>query len=564
MTFYNENDAFAAGWLRSLIGAGLIPAGTVDDRGIEEVAADDVRDFRECHWFAGIGGWPLALRLAGWPAARPVWTGSCPCQPFSAAGRRKGASDKRHLWPELFRLIRECRPECVLGEQVESAIGHGWLDGISADLEGEGYAVGATVLGAHSVGAPHIRQRLFWVADARGPERRRGTVTGRAPGVLFHPPVGGEPRGVADADGPERRPDGGGDPDRGRPGRATPIGAPGSGGVAGRLGDALGPGPQGRGASLRGRPGDRPGGEPPGSPGGSPGRLGDPNGAGPFAGRPAAEAARHGRTVVADGGAGFWDAFDLIPCRDGRARRVPGPQPYFQRLADGLWIGLGDVCASAIEEARKEVLIYAENSDRSPGEVLQMVQRSHGAETLPAEERPGVQQELSEAKILQHFLLRVASTFDGASDCCRSEETSLQDAQDGMRGLRRRNGYVGPSPGRESEEQRPGESSDPLSVLSRFLACRAREVAEAIAASHAAAFPLGGSRLGRVGRLRGYGNAIVPQLAAVFVRAYLETTEACTMAEEPSASRTGAAARHGARSALSPGQDAPGIGTDAG
>lgn len=119
-----------------------------------------------CHFFAGVGGWPYALRLAGWPDERPVWTGSCPCQPYSSAGKGKGDQDDRNLWPDFFRLIRECRPECVIGEQVENAIGHGWLDGISADLEGEKYAVGSVVLGAHSAGAPHIRQRLYWVAKS--------------------------------------------------------------------------------------------------------------------------------------------------------------------------------------------------------------------------------------------------------------------------------------------------------------------------------------------------------------------------------------------------------------
>ena len=111
-----------------------------------------------------------------------MWTGSCPCQPFSAAGKGLGDQDPRHLWPEWYRLIRECRPDTVFGEQVAGAIGHGWLDRVSADLEAEGYAVGASVLGAHSVGAPHLRQRLYFVADAE-PQHdwRRYTGPGRRP-----------------------------------------------------------------------------------------------------------------------------------------------------------------------------------------------------------------------------------------------------------------------------------------------------------------------------------------------------------------------------------------------
>lgn len=166
MNYYNEYDRNAAAWLRELISAGLIPAGHVDERSIADVTANDIRGFTQCHFFAGIGGWPLALQLAGWPAYRPVWTGSCPCQPFSSAGKQRGQSDERHLWPEFFRLIRECRPDTVFGEQVASAVGFGWLDGISTDLEAEGYAFGAVVLGAHSASAPHIRQRLYWVANA--------------------------------------------------------------------------------------------------------------------------------------------------------------------------------------------------------------------------------------------------------------------------------------------------------------------------------------------------------------------------------------------------------------
>ena len=202
MNYYNENDNFAADWLESLIEKGRIPDGKVDRRSIAEVQADDVRGFTQCHFFAGIGGWSLALQLAGWAPHRPVWTGSCPCQPFSQAGEQKASKDERHLWPEMFRLIRECKPETVIGEQVAStevvgsqleadfvvAIQKGefaranklakrlvasksfnatpqWVDGIRSDLETENYSLRFSVLGAFSVGAPHKRARLYWVAD---------------------------------------------------------------------------------------------------------------------------------------------------------------------------------------------------------------------------------------------------------------------------------------------------------------------------------------------------------------------------------------------------------------
>lgn len=185
MNYYNENDPYAVSWLRGLIAAGLIPYGVVDDRSIVDVKASDLAAYTQCHFFAGVGGWPLALQLASWPASRPVWTGSCPCQPFSCAGKREGEKDERHLWPEFARLIRECRPPVVFGEQVEGAVRLGWLDGVFGDLEAEGYACGASVLGAHSVGAPHIRQRLYWVAHAecRPPERWGHDLGAAAAGV---------------------------------------------------------------------------------------------------------------------------------------------------------------------------------------------------------------------------------------------------------------------------------------------------------------------------------------------------------------------------------------------
>lgn len=166
MNYYNEFDPFAAQWLRALIMEGLIPFGDVDERSITEVMADDLKGYTQCHFFAGIGGWSYALYLAGWPPDRPVWTGSCPCQPFSSAGNRRGKGDDRHLWPVWFNLIRKCRPATIFGEQVSSAIAHGWLDDVYQGLESEGYAVGSAVLPACGVGAPHKRDRLWFVADS--------------------------------------------------------------------------------------------------------------------------------------------------------------------------------------------------------------------------------------------------------------------------------------------------------------------------------------------------------------------------------------------------------------
>lgn len=163
-SYYNEIDPYAAQWLRNLIARGLIAPGEVDERSILEVQADDLRGYEQCHFFAGIGGWSAALRIAGWPDDRPVWTGSCPCQPFSAAGKQHGSDDERHLWPAFFNLIRECRPRSVFGEQVAGAAGLAWLDHVFADLESAEYAAAAADLPACSVGTPHKRQRLFWVA----------------------------------------------------------------------------------------------------------------------------------------------------------------------------------------------------------------------------------------------------------------------------------------------------------------------------------------------------------------------------------------------------------------
>lgn len=163
---YNEVDPYAAQWLRNLIAAGHLPAGEVDTRSIVDVRPDDLAGFTQCHFFAGIGGWAYAARLAGWSDDRELWTGSCPCQPFSVAGKRGGVDDVRHLWPDFFRLIRAVRPPVVMGEQVAGAAGYGWLDGVVADLATEGYAGRGVDIPACAVDAPHIRSRLYWVAMA--------------------------------------------------------------------------------------------------------------------------------------------------------------------------------------------------------------------------------------------------------------------------------------------------------------------------------------------------------------------------------------------------------------
>jgi DNA (cytosine-5)-methyltransferase 1 len=197
--YYNEFDPYAAQWLRNLIDAGLIPKGDVDERSIVDVQPSDLSGYRQCHFFAGIGGWALAARLAGWPDDRELWTGSPPCQPFSVAGQGKAQADDRHLWPHLFRLASARRPAVLMGEQVAAAVGKNWLDGVFDDLEGIGYACGAAVVPACAVDAPHRRDRLWFVAhtDDAGPQGLAGHVVRAAQG-RSEPPGPAAAAGVLD------------------------------------------------------------------------------------------------------------------------------------------------------------------------------------------------------------------------------------------------------------------------------------------------------------------------------------------------------------------------------
>jgi DNA (cytosine-5)-methyltransferase 1 len=296
--YYNEFDEGAAAWLRELMQAGLVMPGDVDERSITEVKAADLGGYARCHFFAGIAGWDYALRLAGWPADRPVWTASLPCQPFSAAGKRKGQADERHLWPVFLRLVRDGQPATCFGEQVASDDGYRWLARIRDDLEEAGYAVGAADLPACCAGAPHIRQRLFWVANAnsRGYDQPAVHLRQRRPQQdLCHPSRASVAGGLADA---------------------GHFGAGGGHGTAGEL-DAAERSQQGQHAPADGAHGR------------AVRRLADAEGE-----RESPVGRVHGRPGTERGGSlGFWSRYDLVPCRDGKARRVePGTFP----LAHGI------------------------------------------------------------------------------------------------------------------------------------------------------------------------------------------------------------------------------------
>ena len=208
VTLYNEIEPYAADWLENLIDAGHITTGVVDRRSIRDLCPEDLFDHDRVHFFAGIGVWDAALRGAHWPEGLAVWTGSCPCQPFSGAGKRKGFADERHLWPAWFNLVWACQPPVIIGEQVEGPAGRAWLDLVFSDLEGCGYACGAVVFPAAGVGAPHIRHRTYWMAHANTTGLALGSFANDRRRTLWNEgqttPPGGVSGGVAHADQRQR------------------------------------------------------------------------------------------------------------------------------------------------------------------------------------------------------------------------------------------------------------------------------------------------------------------------------------------------------------------------
>lgn len=327
--YYNEHDREKAAWLRELMKAGVIAPGEVDERSIEDVRPSDLDGFDQCHFFAGIGVWSYALRLAGWPDDQPVWTGSCPCQPFSAAGKGDGFADERHLWPAWFHLIEERRPDELFGEQVASPDGLLWFDLVRADMEGAGYACGPADICAAGVGAPHIRQRNFWVAQS-GRERREGKrlrLRARRPLATVLEAWGrGEARSMANTDSRQR--DGiavvrGLELDREDARRSQSGGEPGSRGEADELGDT----------------------------GSSRLEIGSLDVVEPRAVRV------EGAAIIATGAVrGFWDGADWLYCRDGKYRPVePGtfPLAHGAPFRVGRLRGYGD---AIVAQAAAEVI----------------------------------------------------------------------------------------------------------------------------------------------------------------------------------------------------------------
>lgn len=355
MDYYNEWDPWAAEWIRNLMDAGQIPYGVVDTRSIEDVRPSDLKGFRHVHLFAGIGGWARAARLAGWPDTRPLWTASCPCQPFSQAGKGGGTEDERHLWPAAQWLITQCGPAEVAGEQVAGADGRTWLAFVQTDLERMGFTVGSADLCSASVGAPNIRQRLYWYGLANADDSRlegRGGSTGGPHQRLVGP--GGVADGLADADvlshvgagdggkargdeHPDSRLIGGmANADGGQRGGRSVVGGPVSHGQdAGRT-QGLG-GVAARGEAVGLEHTDGPGGGPGGVMGAIQGLPGD----GEDERKPIAERGPlgSGGTRPADG---FWRDADWLYCRDDAWRPV---EPGLEPLVAGLPRGVGDVRA---------------------------------------------------------------------------------------------------------------------------------------------------------------------------------------------------------------------------
>lgn len=529
--YYNEIDPYAAAWLRNLIASGHIPAGDVDERSIVDVRPDDLRGYTQCHFFAGIGGWAYAARLAGWPDDEPLWTGSCPCQPFSVAGKGWGVADERHLWPEFHRLIAGCRPAVVAGEQVAAAVGKGWLDGVLADLEGSGYTYGSAVLPACSVDAPHRRDRLWFVAESDSAGRQPRLRDGAAARHRHSVAAAGDAGIVADAG--SRRLGRAYEGQVQQPRRAETVSA---GIVAdasrdgirlesGRLGGA-------RGTGARIDRNDQQGDVAHAQAFGSPPRPYEPGAdigadesqrlrarsSGALAltehgGREGRHPQGRGTDAALPSGEGFWRDAGWLTCADGKARRVVAD---LRSVVDGLSQSLAGLRAEFFVEATAEVEGYASATQSRPEEIVQAVRQAAASQAVWQEPRGffGIR----EAEVLLPFLRELERRYFSAG----APGASAQVSREGVRSLRVHALSARTPQGRRPHEQHPGQHPDALHALSQFLALAARQAFEALCGNAPIVPLLARGVEARVAKLRAFGNAIIPQVAAEFLAAYRE------------------------------------------
>ena len=504
--YYNEIDPYAAQWLRNLIAAGHIAPGVVDERDIRDVKPAELKQYTQCHFFGGIGIWSLALRRAGWPDDKPVWTGSCPCQPFSAAGKGDGFIDERHLWPHWYHLITQCEPDRIFGEQVASKDGLGWLDLVQADLEGAGYAHGAVDLCAAGVGAPHIRQRLWFVAERMGDAQRPGLERYRG-----HGDRSGEPgRQQADPDRSiaETGSDGGlADPKgSGQSGRCGTAGEDGTQDVhdsgSSRLADS---------SSQRRQQDSR-----------STFSNEAPNGGERRFKRQSesdnvstGDEQIHKRAETCPTN-GFWGTADWLYCRDGKWRPVSAkPQP----LVDGSAESLGRVCAGTIKKIEEEINAWAMEKEIRPAQILRDLQISLGSETSRFWSVRGIPG-LHEAPFLLAFMRQL--TEQGWHFAKSVPLSCAETFKEEMRMLRSEHGASCAPYQHQLEGQQKREHTDALCILSSVLACHAYTAwGDAHQAYAETRLPLTKNAKSRIGRLRGYGNAINVEAAQAFIESYL-------------------------------------------
>jgi DNA (cytosine-5)-methyltransferase 1 len=474
--YYNEIDPYCIAWLRNLISAGCIAPGDIDERSIADVQPDDLREYTQCHFFAGIGGWSYALRLAEWNDNRPVWTGSCPCQPLSSAGQHKGHADERHLWPAFYRLIAECQPTVLFGEQVASKDGREWLAAVRFDLEALEYAVGAADLCAAGVGAPHIRQRLWFVADAvptGWTERRLGAGNEQVT-------RSGCARELADTDGRHASAEG---LQRSWEHRQQP-----EDGEHGELDDAA--------IARRSAQPQRPT-RTDGRQTAEPGRLRDA-GELEHAAREQEGFPRRSRQSRGT----YWSNCDWLPCVDGKARPV---ESGTQSMADGLSGAMGLMRSNP--SIAKEI-INAAQSVGLTDQILSALRSGHRA--------PEIWQSLGRCIGVSEAAILLACVCEHSGQLGRffygQASRGEQDGKAELREMRQTAPMAARSPlGWRLSEQFAGKLADALSFLPQ---------ARTLASFNG--FPLSHGIPGRVGRLRAYGNSIVPQVAAEFISAFMD------------------------------------------